>query len=337
MSDLVLVTGASGYIAMHCVLQLLEQGYRVRGTVRSMSRAEELHNIFKKKLDTEGRLEFVEANLLSDDGWDEAVNGCRYMLHVASPVPRKLPESEDEVIKPALEGTKRVLQAAAKAGVQRVVLTSSVAAIRAGNEEEGRIFTEKDWSKITEKSGPYEKSKTLAEQAAWEFISQQDSMELVAINPSVAIGPPLRPVLNTSIMPVRTLLAGDYPGYPRIGWAFVDVRDVAAAHIAAMITPEAAGMRFCCVREFAWMGDMARILSAEFAGQGYKIPKFQLPDFLLRIIAMFDRTARLVLPQLGQKTTYSTEQIRNVLKWEPRPLEDSVLETARALIEFDLV
>ena len=337
MSNQVLVTGASGYIAMHCILQLLEQNYRVRGTIRSLNREAGLREAFAKHIEFGDRLEFVEADLLSDDGWDAAVSGCDYVLHTASPVPNAEPKDENEVIKPAVEGTLRVLKAAARAGVRRVVLTSSVAAIRAGNEESGRVLDEEDWSDTTRDIVAYNKSKTLAERAAWDFIEQHTTLELATINPGMVIGPFLNSHFSPSIETIRKLMNGSYPGCPRFGWSFVDVRDVAAAHIAAMTTPEAAGLRFCCINEFAWMQDLAKILSAEFSGQGYKIPTRGLPDFAVRIAAIFDKTARMVLPTLGVRVDFSNEQIRHVLKWQPRPLTESVIATGKSLIEFGIV
>jgi nucleoside-diphosphate-sugar epimerase len=333
----VLVTGATGYIAKHCIVQLLEQGYRVRGTVRSLARESELRQIFADYLDSEDQLEFVVANLLEDVGWDEALANCDYVLHTASPVPAATVEDESEIIKPALEGTKRVLNAALKAKVKRLVLTSSVAAISVGHGEDKHSFDESDWSNTDADIDAYSKSKTLAERAAWDFAKENPNFELAVINPSMVIGPLLDKRINASIQTVSLLMQGKYPAMPKIGWTFVDVRDVAAAHLAAMTMPEAVGQRFCCVNEFAWMADLAKILDPHFSNKGYRIPTRTLPNFFVRGMAFFDKTIRLIVPSLGIRSHYSNQHIKQVLDWQTRPLETSVVETAQSLIDYDLV
>lgn len=336
----VLVTGASGFIGLHCVRELLEQGYRVRGTLRSPERAARLREALAKHVDAGDRLDFATADLTADEGWAEAVRGCSYVLHVASPLPRELPKHEDEIIVPAREGTLRVLRAAAEGGIERVVLTSSLAAVIYGHVRDGtRTFDENDWS-ITDDLYPYEKSKTIAERAAWDFVNglpEDRKLELVAINPGLVLGPVLEQDYGTSAEAVKKLMAREFPGCPRLGWAPVDVRDVASAHVAAMTTPEAAGQRFCCAIEHAWMQDMAVILKKHFADRGYKIPTRPLPDFLVRIVALFDKTARVALGDLGQYQTISTERIRRVLGWKPRSLEEMVVATGESLIEHGVV
>lgn len=338
MTDqLVLVTGASGFLATHCILQLLQQGYRVRGTLRTLSKGDDLRQTFAKHLGAEPRLEFVTADLMSDAGWDAAMQGCDYALHTASPLPVSEPEDEKEVILPAVEGTKRILKAAAAAGVKRVVLTSSVAAIDAGHDSYDRPLTEEDWSVVEKTPSAYDKSKTLAERAAWEFVKAQGSLELTAINPGLILGPVLGKPAGPSHEFILRLMNGRYPAVPRLGFAMVDVRDVAAAHVAAMTTPEAAGRRFCCTHEFLWMQDMAKTLASEFSNQDYRIPTGRLPNFLFHIAAFFDKSARLFLPRLGVRIEFSNEQIKRVLKWQPHPARDTILETARSLVEYDLV
>jgi dihydroflavonol-4-reductase len=229
-STTVLVTGASGYIAVHCILQLLQQGYRVRGTLRTPAREEDLRDTFARHVDADDRLAFVTANLLSDENWPEAVAGCHFVLHVASPTSE--PKDENEAIIPARDGAVRVLQAAADAGVQRVVLTSSVAAIALGHDPEGRIFTEDDWTNTNARIGAYYKSKTLAERAAWDFVESLPagtSLELATINPSYVLGPQLDEHSPPSIGIVARLMRRDVPGCARLGFNLVDVRDVAFA------------------------------------------------------------------------------------------------------------
>jgi len=338
----VLVTGASGFIGLHCVLQLLQQGYRVRGTVRGQGRADEVREAIRANADIDlgDRLEIVEADLTRDEGWADAVRGCAYVLHVASPFPNRAPEHEDELIKPATEGTLRVLKAAAEAGVKRVVLTSSLAAVSGGHPvDDQRIFTEDDWS-IVERCPPYPKSKTLAERAAWDFVASLDGdapMELSVINPGAVLGPVLNRHYSTSGEIVRKLLAKELPGTAKIGFPWVDVRDVASAHIAAMTTPGAAGQRFCCAIEFSWIDEVADILAKRFGPEGWKVPTRKLPNFIVRVVAIFDPTVKTVVSDLGRVRRVSNDRIRSVLGWQPRSLEEMVISMGETMIQQGIV
>lgn len=337
----VLVTGASGFIAMHCILQLLEQGYRVRGTLRTPSRETSLRKTFAKHVDADDRLEFVTTDLTRDEGWDEAVKDCRYVLHVASPFPSQEPKHEDELIVPAVDGTLRVLKAAVGAGVNRVVLTSSLAAVLYGHPRDGsKVFDENDWSRTDKNIGAYQKSKTLAERAAWDFVNglgSDDKLELAVINPGSVLGPILDEDYGTSGEIVRRLMHGELPGCPNLGWAPVDVRDVAAAHLAAMTIPEAAGKRFCCALDHAWWCEFAAILSKHFSSRGYKIPTRRLPDFLIRLVALFDKTVRSRVNNLGERSDISNAHIKKVLHWKPRSLEEMVVAMGESMIEHGVV
>lgn len=336
----VLVTGASGYIATHCILQLLQQGYQVRGTLRSPAREEGLRQTFARHVDADDRLEFVTADLLKDAGWAEAANGCRYVLHIASPNELDEPKEEDAWIAPARDGTLRLLQAAAGAGVERVVLTSSLGAIASGHDPQGRVFTEEDWSDLNKKIGAYLRSKTVAERAAWDFMANLPdnvSMDLVSINPSYVFGPLLEEDMTTSLEIVARLMRRDVPGLARLGFPIVDVRDTAAAHLMAMTAPQAGGQRFLCNTEFLWMEEIAQILDHEFAARGYRIPTRVLPDALLRFLALFDPALKRVTPSLGKRTDASSERLRSTLGWQPRPVEASIIDTAESLIAFNLV
>jgi len=338
----VLVTGASGFIGLHCILQLLQQGYRVRGTVRSRARAEGVREAMAANLDIElgDRLELVEADLTLDDGWADAVRGCTYVLHVASPFPNRAPEHEDELIKPAKEGTLRVLKAAADAGVRRVVVTSSLAAVSGGHlVDDSRVYTEDDWS-IVERCPPYPKSKTLAERAAWDFVESLEGdtpMELSVINPGAVLGPVLNRHYSTSGEIVRKLMAKELPGTAKIGFPWVDVRDVASAHIAAMTTPGAAGQRFCCATEFSWIDEVADILAKRFGPEGWKVPTRKLPNFMVRVVAMFDPTVKSVVSDLGRVRRVSSEKIRSVLGWQPHSLEEMTVSMGETMIERGIV
>ena len=336
----VLVTGASGFIGLHCVLQLLQQDYRVRGTVRSEARAEEVREAMERSVDVGDRLEIVEADLTRDEGWADAARGCTYALHVASPFPNQVPEHEDELIKPAMEGTVRVLKAAANAGVQRVVVTSSLAAVSGGHPvDNSRVYSEDDWS-IIERCPPYPKSKTLAERAAWDFVASLDGeapMELCVINPGAVLGPVLNRHYSTSGEVVRKLMAKELPGTAKIGFPWVDVRDVAAAHIAAMTAPGAAGQRFCCAIEFGWIDEVAEILAKRFGPEGWKIPTRKLPNFMVRIVAMFDPTVKTVVSDLGRVRNVSNDRIRRVLNWQPHSLEEMAVSMGETMIQQGIV
>lgn len=334
----ILVTGASGFIAMHCILQLLEKGFRVRGTLRSPSREESLRATFAKHLDADDRLSFYTADLMKDEGWREAIEGCDAVLHVASPLPRTPPKHEDDLIVPAREGVLRVLRLASELGLRRVVMTSSVAAVLYGHKRDGsETYDETSWS-IPEKTvGAYEKSKTLAERAAWEFMESlphENPLEFTAINPGLVLGPILDEDYGTSAEAVRKLMKRELPGCPPIGYAPVDVRDVAAAHIAAMDVPEAAGERFILAIDHAWFSDIARVLDEHLRDRGYRIPTGRLPSFVMRLAALFDKTTRLVVPEIGLRMDVSNAQAKRILGWQPRPLDTMVKDMADSLIEF---
>ena len=288
----VLVTGASGYIAMHCILQLLREGYHVRGTLRTPSREPELRQAFARYVDADDRLSFAAADLTSDDGWAEAVRNCRYVLHIASPNSPIEPQDEYAWIAPARDGTLRVLRAAADAGVQRVVMTSSLAAICRGNEAETKVFTEADWSNLDVKIGAYARSKTVAELSAWEFVNELPAgkmLELATINPSYVIGPLLDEVKPASVEIVGKLLRREVPGCVHLGFSLVDVRDVASAHLSAMTEPQAAGKRFICDAEFYWSQEIAHVLEEHFGQRGYRTPTRMLPNFAMYFVAIFDK------------------------------------------------
>ena len=327
----VLVTGATGYIAGHCIAELLTHGYAVRGTVRSLATADvaHLHALARRH----GReLELVEARLDADAGWAEAVDGCAYVWHLASPNPPELPKDEDELIRPAVDGTLRVLRAAAASGtVRRVVLTSSIDAIRQGHHDVDQVRTEDDWSNV-DRADPYPRSKVYAERAAWEFVRDQP-FELVTINPGLVLGPLLRAERTTSVEVVRVLLARQVPAVPRLGFAVVDVRDVAVAHRLAMEVPEAAGNRYICAGEHLWMGEIAGVLAAE----GYRVPTRPLPYWLMWVIGRFDRTVRLALGYVGVPALVSADKAKRELGWTARPAAESIVDTAESLLRYGVI
>lgn len=340
-SSPILVTGASGFIAIHTIVQLLEQGYKVRGTIRSLSKESEVRETISTYVQANDRLEFMPADLNQDAGWDEAVSGVDYVLHVASPFPMFEPKYEDELIVPAVQGTLRVLRAAHTAGVKRVVQVSSNAAVSVGHSGDNRTFTEADWSKVENSIGAYFKSKTLAERAAWEFINGAENarnMEMVAINPPFVLGPIPNKNLPTSAELVRVYLNGEVPGIARLKAGIVDVRDVASAIILAMQTPEAAGQRFLCSAATSWHKEMVDILYNKFAPLGYKkIPRMVIPDFLVRMLALFDKKIARVVDGLNWDFELSNEKAKRILKWNPRSKEEAIISMAESLIEQGFV
>ena len=342
MPTQVLVTGITGFIGSHVAIQLLQRGYDVRGTLRSMARAAEIRAGIAGNLvaDPGERLTFAAAELMADGGWADAMAGCSAVLHIASPVPTKPVRDPQEVIRPAREGTVRVLKAAAAAGVKRVVLTSSTAAISYGHGvRSGRTYSEADWSDVDGPDiGTYETSKTLAEQAAWAFQkAEAPELELVAINPGAVLGPVLERDYGASAEIVRKLMSGEFPGCPALGWPIVDVRDVAGLHIAALEHPAAAGERFICAGEFLWMKEIAQILKRELPAESRKVPSRSLPDVVVRLVALFDRTARVVLHELGSRKEVTADKARQMLGWTPRPAAEAVVATAQSLVRHGIV
>ena len=340
-SSSILVTGASGFLAIHTIVQLLEQGYNVRGTLRTLSREAEVRETISKVVQINDRLEILPVDLEQDSGWDEAMKDVEYVLHVASPFPLFEPKHEDELIIPAVQGTLRVLRAAHKAKVKRVVQVSSNAAVSAGHNGENKTFTEADWSNIDNHIGAYPKSKTLAERAAWDFINGAENtnkMEMAAINPPLILGPVPNKIFRTSVELIRTLMLGQVPGVGRIKMGMVDVRDVAAALILAMTTPEASGNRFLCSADKAmWVKDIADLLHKQYAGRGYKINRIQFPSFFVRVIALFDKKVSRVTESLDWDYEFSNEKAKRILKWTPRSAEEAILSMAESLIEQGLI
>ncbi len=337
----VLVTGGSGFIGAHIVLQLLEAGHHVRATIRSLQREPDVRAMLKEGGANPGdRLSFIAADLENDANWPEAVAGCDYVLHVASPFPEKLPKHEDELIVPARDGALRVLRASRDAGVQRVVLTSSFAAIGYGHQPQPTPFNETDWTDLTgEGLTPYVKSKTIAERAAWDFIAREGgNLELSVVNPVGVFGPVLGPDYSTSILVVQRMMDGAMPGCPRLYFGAVDVRDVAGLHILAMTHPAAKGERFLAVAgDFLSILDIAKILKKRMGAAAKRVPTRQLPDWLVRLAAFRDPAVKQILPELGKRKNATSEKARRILGWTPRSNEDAIVATAESLVRLGLL
>ncbi len=336
MAETVLVTGGSGFLANWCLVALLEQGYEVRTTVRDLAREGEVREAVAAAGQASDGLTVLSADLTGDDGWDEAVAGCDYVLHVASPFPPVQPQDPDELIVPAREGTRRVLRAALAAGVRRVVVTSSVAAI-SGAKTPGPL-TEEDWTDPDAPGlTPYARSKTIAERAAWELVREAGAEQrLATVNPGAILGPLLSRDASYSLQAIERLLKG-MPGTPKIGFSFVDARDVADLHLKAMVAPEAGGQRFIAAVEFLWMAEVAAVLRRELGEDAAKVPSRGVPNFVVKAMALFDPSVRTITNQLGKKLTYSSEKARGTLGWSPRPLEQTIAETGRSMVELGIV
>jgi nucleoside-diphosphate-sugar epimerase len=338
--EIVLVTGGSGFIGAHCILQLLKAGYRVRTTVRSLKRELDVRAMLKTSGTESGAsLSFVAADLNSDAGWAEAVAHCDYVLHVASPFPSAQPKDENELIVPAREGALRVLRAARDAGVKRVVLTSSFAAVAYGHPSTDQPFTEESWTNLNANVSPYVKSKTLAERAAWDFIAKDGgSLELAVINPVGVMGPVLGSDFSSSIQLLQRLMNGGIPRSPRVFFNMVDVRDVADLHLRAMKHPAAKGERF-----LATVGDplsvqaVANILRTRLGDAAGRVPTAEMPDWIVRLVGLVNPTVRETVPNLGIIRKATNAKARRLLDWAPRSNEDAILATAESLLRLGLL
>jgi len=337
----ILVTGGSGFIAGHCLVQLSAAGHVLRTTLRDLSREAHVRATLKAGGAEPGaRLTFFAADLTRDSGWAEAVQGCDFVLHVASPFPASVPKSDDELIVPARDGALRVLRAARGAGVKRVVLTSSFAAVGYGHPQQTAPFTEKDWTDPTHpECTPYTKSKTIAERAAWDFIAREGGgLELAVVNPVGVFGPVLGPDLSTSILLVKRLMEGALPGCPKLNFGVVDVRDVADLHIRAMSDPAAAGERFLAVAgDFMSVRAMSLALRARLGDAAKRAPIRELPNWLVRLAALRDPAIKQITPELGKRKNASAQKARTLLRWAPRSREDALAATGESLIQAGLV
>ena len=335
-----LVTGGAGFIGGHALLQLLAAGHRVRATLRSLAREPEVRAMLTAAGAAPGEsLSFVEADLGRDAGLPQAASACEYVLHVASPFPAGVPKHSDELIVPAREGTLRVLRAARDAGVRRVVLTSSFAAVGYGQQPQSVSFDESNWTDLAAPASAYVKSKTLAERAAWDFIAREGgSLELTVVNPVVVFGPVLTADLSTSVKLVKGMLDGRMPGLPRLYFGVVDVRDVVDLHLRAMTHPAARGGRFLAVAgDSMSLADISRVLKTRTGALGRRVSTRQLPDWLVRIVALFNPAAREILPELGRTKQATSAKARRLLGWAPRSNEEAILATAERLARLGLL
>jgi dihydroflavonol-4-reductase len=334
----VLVTGGSGYLGGWCIVELLRRGYRVRTTVRNPAREREVHEAVASQVDAAHHLTVHQADLMSDEHWDNVIEGCDYALHVASPFPPTQPKDPDELVRPAREGTLRVLGKAFDHGAQRIVVTSSIAAVRLAKGSEKEILNEDDWTDPESPDlTPYVRSKTVAEMAAWDLVRERGAENrLAVVNPGAIIGPVLHGDISYSVQSIERLLKG-MPGVPRLGFNFVDVRDVADLEVRAMTSPEAGGKRFIAVTKWLWMAEAGHVLRDRLGDQASKVPTRTVPNPLVRVMALFDGGIRSIVGTLGKRTDLSSERARSELGWSPRPIEDTIVETAESLIDHGVV
>lgn len=336
--ELVLVTGGSGFIAVHIILKLLKGGYRVRATLRTISRQDEVKSMLARGGVTEfTNLEFIQTDLTSDKNWMEAAAGASYVIHVASPTPATRPEDGDEMVKMAVEGTLRVMKAAKASGVKRVVLTSASGSVIAGHKSHPEVFTEEDWTDLTSNIDAYQRSKTMAEHAAWEF-AKKENMELSAVNPVAVMGPVLGQDYSHSNQIIKAMLTGKMPYLLKIGFDCVDARDVADLHLLAMTRPKAAGERFLATTgENLTYKEEAEILQRNLGSTAKKVSTKVMPDILVKFLAIFNKDLRMPATFLGQNTACSNAKAKKLLGWQPRSAEEAIMATAKSMIELGLI
>ena len=331
----VLVTGATGYIGLHCIHQLLNQGYAVNGSVRSPERKNEVFEALKNHNTPTENLNIIVFDLNDDEGWDQGMEGCDYLLHVASPIALEN-HNEDFFVKPAVAGVKRAMKYAKKHSVKKVVLTSSVAAIFETKEPKS-YYDESDWSDPESPTiSHYSKSKTLAERAAWDFVENENHpFELAVINPALVIGPSLSGDLGESNKAIVMVATGKMPVAVPLQFGYVDVRDVAAAHILAMQNPASNGERFALAEKDLWYKDVAKVLKSN----GFdKAPTFAVPVWLAKILANFSKELKITLPYLGRlRSVKNATKAKDILGWNPRPAEESIVEIAQQIQDMGLI
>lgn len=336
--ELVLVTGGSGFIAVHIILKLLNQGYRVRATLRTISRQDEVKSMLARGGVTDFvNLEFIQTDLTSDRNWMEAATGAAYVVHVASPTPATRPDDGDAMVKMAVDGTLRVMKAAKAERVKRVVLTSASGSVIAGHKSHPELFTEEDWTDLSSDIDAYQRSKTMAERAAWEF-AKKENMELSAVNPVAVMGPVLGQDYSHSNQIIKAMLAGKMPFLLKAGFDCVDARDVADLHLLAMTRPEAVGERFLATTgENLTYKEEAEILQRSLGSTAKKVSTKVMPNSLVKFLALFIKDLRMPATFLGQNTACSNAKAKKLLGWQPRSAEEAIIATAKSMVELGLI
>ena len=335
---LVLVTGGNGFVGLYCILQLLQQGYRVRATLRSIIKKDKiLDSLRNEHVQNLDQLSFIEADLTDNKNWDAAMDGCTYLLHVASPITLELPKHEDDMIRPAVDGTLRILKAARDAGVTRVVMTSNFGAVGYSHKDKTKLITEESWTDPKEKGlSAYNKSKVLAERAAWDFMAKEGGdLELTVINPMGIFGPALNADLSSGFGLLKQVMNGSMKAIPNISLGIVDVRDVADLHLRAMVNPIAKGQRYLALAGGVLsLPQIAKLLKAELPDNTINISTKVIPDWLVRIAALFNKKAKAIVPLLGVYRNATNKKANEQLGWHPRSNEEAVLATAKSLLKY---
>lgn len=336
--EMVLVTGGSGFIAVHTIAQLLDKGYAVRATLRSMSRQDEVRAMVKQVgAENLEDLTFVQADLLDKESWIPATQGASYVIHVASPTPVTRPKADAEMVNMAVTGVQNVFAAAKQADVKRIVLTSASGAVLAGHKHHPEIFTENDWTNLDAPINAYQRSKTQGEQAAWEFAREND-MELATILPVAVMGPVLGKDFSHSNQIIQAMFEGKMPFLLKMGFDYVDVRDVASLHLLAMETPAAAGERFLATTsENIPYKQLTRWLKAEFGAKASKVSTREIPDAVVKFLSHFNESLKMPATFLGQNTNCSHDKAAQLLDWQPRSAKEAILATAQSMIDFGIV
>lgn len=334
----VLVTGGSGFVALHVIQQLLSRGYKVRATLRSLKKKYKVREALKiGNINSLDKLQFAETDLSSDDNWNEAMKGCEYVLHIASPIHLQIPKDENEMIRPAVDGTIRVLRAAKGAGVKRVVMTSNFGAVGYSHTDTSKLITEESWTNPNEKGlSAYNKSKVMAEKAAWDFIkSEGGTMELTVINPVGIFGAALDKKLSSGYELLKKIIDGTMKAIPNMTISIVDVSDLADLHIRAMTNPKAAGQRFLALSGGVMtLPQIAGFLKSKLGKKGKNISTVRMPDWFVHIAALFSPIAKNIVPQLGKYRDASNEKAKTILGWQPRSNEEALLAAAETLFKF---
>ena len=333
MSETVLVTGGTGYVGGWCIVELLRRGYSVRTTLRNLSKEGAVRAAVASEVDANNRLSFFAADLTKDEGWDAALAGCDYVLHVASPLGGSDPKDKESLVAPARDGTLRVLRAATTAGAKRVVMTSAATVATPPMSSPDRISDETVWFDPREDVDAYRHSKRLAERGAWGFMkSYRGSTTLTTVLPGAVFGPILTVDDTSSTQVIGRLLQGRVPANPRLGLEIVDVRDLADLHIRAMTSPNAAGERFLGVGEFKWMAEISQTLRSQLGTAASKVPTRNMPDFLFRTLALFDPSIRAMTPRLGKMHRHTAAKAQRLLEWQSRPATTTLVDCAKSLI-----
>jgi nucleoside-diphosphate-sugar epimerase len=335
---LVLVTGGSGFVGGHCIVQLLQKGYKVRTTIRSMSKREKVFEMLKNgEIQSFDNISFAVADLSDDSNWNEAVKGCDYILHIASPIHLSIPKDENEMIEPAVNGTLRVLKAARNAGAKRVVMTSNFGAVGYSHKDKSKLITEESWTDPNEKGlSAYNKSKIFAEKAAWEFIKNEGGdLELTVINAVAIFGPALDAKLSSGFELLKNVINGTMKRIPNLELAIVDVRDLADLHIKAMESANAKGQRFLALSDGSMtLPEIAGFLKNKMPGLISRASIKTVPNWVVKFAGLFNAKARALAPMLGVNRKASNEKAKSVLGWVPRPKEEALIASAESLFKF---